>query len=132
MQTMWPGLAVPTVLAPMGEAWLVTSRAKSLWVLLSDIPRVVTQVTLPPTTRSLQLWAPDASLWYSIDTIPGPIPPPLPDLIVPAEAFAVGAVLLPQLLQVVTLPTDTLTHVLYLLPQTADTTVQITAFVETL
>src|SRR4029453_14365453 len=132
MQTLWPGRALPTAPAPMGEASLVTSRAKSLWVMLSDTPGVVTQVTLPPTTRSLQLWAPDTSLWYSIDFLPGPIPPPLPDLIVAAEAFAVGAVVLPQLLQVVTLPTDTLAHVLYVLSQAASPTVLITAFVETL
>ena len=131
MQTMWPGFAVPT-LSPFVASAPVTSRARSLWVRLSDTPGVITQLTLPATTRSLQFWSTDASIWYSVDALPGPIPPIVPDLIVPATAFAVGAVVLPSVLLGVTLPTDTLTHVLYLQSQAASPTVLITCVVDTL
>jgi len=132
MQTLWPGLAVPTVVASLGEASLVSSRAKSLRVILSDTPGVVTQLTLPATAWGLQFWTTDALIWYSVDALPGPIPPPLPDLIVPADAFAVGGVLVPSLLQVVTLPDDTLTHRLYVVSQTASPTLLVTCLVEAL
>ena len=53
------------------------------------------RVTLPMGTRQLWLWTAEERVWYALDEVPGPIPPPVQGNVLAASIFVPGAILMP-------------------------------------
>src|SRR5262245_16018618 len=115
MQTNWPGLGIPIANVVLEEVMI----GKSLSLLLSDTPGVVTKVNLPQTTQGVKLRTLDAAIWYALDAVPGPIPPPTSQAVIDVTAFVLGDVVFPNELAVVAIPDDSLLHALYVISEAA-------------
>jgi hypothetical protein len=126
MQTNWSGMGLPIANVVVEEVLI----GKSLSLLLSDTPGTVTKVNLPATTQGVKIRTLDAAVWYALDAVPGPIPPPLPQTIIPDTAFVLGDVVSQGELAVLALPDDSLVHALYLLSEASGPWVGLTALVE--
>jgi hypothetical protein len=127
MQTLWSGYAVPS----MGNmTWTEVFVPRSLTVQLSDTAHVPTRITLPGTTHAVCLWSVDASVWYALDSAPGPIPPTATGTVIAETAFMLGGVLLPNAWQLFVLPNDSLPHSLYLVSESASPFVLLTVLTE--
>jgi hypothetical protein len=103
---------------------------KSVSFLLSATPGAFTQVQLPATTQGVKIRTLDATVWYALDALPGPIAPPLSQSIIADTAFVLGDVVGPGELVVVAIPDDSLLHTLYLLSEAESPWVGMTALLE--
>jgi hypothetical protein len=128
MQTVWMGLGLPSLASADTEA-LAGLEPYSAPVVLSDSPSVVTRVTLPTGTRQVWLSTPLERVWYALDALPGPIPPPLQGGVLPATIFAPGAILLPGQWQALSMD-SAMAHELSLVSDTMSPTVFLTVWME--
>lgn len=122
MQTVWPALGLPPSNVVDGEALKPASR----WLLLSDTAGLFTTIHLAVGTRAVQLWTAEATIWYALDTIPT-IPAVLSDLTIDPDDLAPGGVLLTNEFTTYVLPVDALAHTLYLVSETENVRVLVTA-----
>jgi|SRR4029077_608853 hypothetical protein len=121
MQTTWNGFGVPADNCVSTDIFT----PRTCCVTLSETPGVVTQVTLSGIAHAVNLWTSQEVVWYAIDTLPGPIPPPTLATLVDSTAFRPGAVLFPGGWQQCVLPLDGLAHTLNLVSEAPYVTVQI-------
>jgi hypothetical protein len=130
MQTNWQGLAVPNFASNV--LFTAVYDGLSRWIVLSDIPNVVTTVHLPALTAGVQFWTAEAEVWVALDGAPGPLVPPLQAPTIPADAFLPGLVILPGQWQVLAVSEDTLhdPHTVQLVSQDPSPRVLMTALVQ--
>jgi hypothetical protein len=126
MQTIWNGFGLP----PTNLLWNEVFVPQSTWIVLADIPGIVTRITLPPTTHGVALWTAQAEIWYALDDDPGPIPPPASGTVIGAASFRLGGVLFGSEWHHFTLPDDALPHDVHLVSMEPSPRVVLTAFVE--
>jgi hypothetical protein len=132
METAWSGFGIPTDNLIDTEVF----QAKTLPIILSNMPGVYTYVTLPLTTHAVKMLASGGSVWYTVPSTdtpvpPGPIPGPALSQTIPDSAFVLGDVLLPDRQQIAALQLDSLQHVLILVSDSPSVSVLITPLVET-
>jgi hypothetical protein len=114
----------------VNTVWSEAFVPRSCTVILSDIPHVVTRVSLPATTHGVLLWTAQEQVWYAFDEDPGPITLGVQGTLIAATAFVAGGIVLPGGWHVVTLPDDSLPHTVHLVSAAPSPTVLLTALTE--
>src|SRR5262252_3457358 len=126
MQTLWPGLG----LVPANMVLEEVCKEVSQRIVLSELPGVPTRIDLSSVTVSgYKLFTEDATIWYNLDTVPGPIPgdgEQLAELVIQQSEFLPGGILHPNFLVSLALPNDGANYALYLVSLSSGPTVEVT------
>ena len=127
MQSLFNSFGLPSETFTPQMGWT----AKAIPLVLSDTPNIPTRITLDSTVRAVRFWTNMESVRYALDADPEPFPPsPIGDLLIPADAFYLGDVILPNQWHSFFLPNDSEGHTLSLISQDALTRVTLVAYLE--